>query len=310
MPPPPHLSPSSPLTWPLPPLLSGLCFSHFRSPTFSAWLSACPSLPLCHPLPLLFSSFCACVSAMCLHVLPGPCSVCVCALHGEEGSAVRLLARTGHPVLGGLGTGAAHFPSSPGKRMLLLLFFGFPSSPHLSPPQLLSHRSCKLAFACFVTAESLNSVTLWRRSKGCVDAVFVPSFSGSAFFWKYNVRSCKKDFLCICTALCTHAFQAEVNRHCSSRAVLTGSPGTIALADLSDWARMRIKTRLSVLSLLFLPLATDRSLVSFLFYFFLMFISLTRHSTLLLFFFPPSFVVSLGFVYRLLAIWSHSWNIY
>lgn len=33
-----------------------------------------------------------------------------------------------------------------------------------------------------------------------------------------------------------------MNRRCSSHTVLTGSPGTIALTDPSDWVHMRIKT--------------------------------------------------------------------
>lgn len=39
-----------------------------------------------------------------------------------------------------------------------------------------------------------------------------------------------------------HAFDTETNKHCSSRTVLTGSLGTIALTDPTDWVRMRIKT--------------------------------------------------------------------
>lgn len=153
---------SSPLTWPLPPLLSGPCFSHFPSPTFSALLCACPSLPLCHPLPLLFSSFCACVSAMWLNVLSGLCSVCSTWRRRLCGAPAGLDWASSprwswH--------GAARFPSSPGKQMLF--------SPHDSPLQLLSHWSCRLAFACFVTAENLNLVMPWRRSKGCVDATVV-----------------------------------------------------------------------------------------------------------------------------------------
>lgn len=44
--------------------------------------------------------------------------------------------------------------------------------------------------------------------------------------------------------LCVRAFQsgAEMNRRCGSRTVLTGSPGTIALTDPSNWVHMRIKT--------------------------------------------------------------------
>lgn len=46
-----------------------------------------------------------------------------------------------------------------------------------------------------------------------------------------------------------------MNRLCGSRTVLTGSPGTIALTDPSDWVHMRIKTLppFKVLSLSFLP---------------------------------------------------------
>lgn len=53
---------------------------------------------------------------------------------------------------------------------------------------------------------------------------------------------------CICECgsmgFCVRAFQCEteMNRRCSSHTVLTGSPGTIALTDPSDWVHMRIKT--------------------------------------------------------------------
>lgn len=118
---------SSPLTWPLPPLLSGLCFSHFHSPTFSALLCACPSLPLCHPLPLLFSSFCACVFAMWLNVLSGLCSMCATWRRRLCGAPAGLDWASSprwswH--------GAAHFPSSPGKQILFCFFL--PTSLHYS----------------------------------------------------------------------------------------------------------------------------------------------------------------------------------
>lgn len=43
-----------------------------------------------------------------------------------------------------------------------------------------------------------------------------------------------------------------MNRGCSSHTVLTGSPGTIALTDPSDWVHMRIKTLSLPLSEFFL----------------------------------------------------------
>lgn len=54
--------------------------------------------------------------------------------------------------------------------------------------------------------------------------------------------------------LCACAFQsgAEMNRRCGSRTVLTGSPGTIALTDPSDWVHTRIKTLSLPLSEFFL----------------------------------------------------------
>lgn len=68
--------------------------------------------------------------------------------------------------------------------------------------------------------------------------------------------------VCICTCiresvsmgLYARAFQsgAEMNRRCGSRTVLTGSPGTIALTDPSDWVHMRIKTLSLPLSEFFL----------------------------------------------------------
>ncbi len=68
--------------------------------------------------------------------------------------------------------------------------------------------------------------------------------------------------LCICTCilecvrmrLCVRALQsgAEMNRSCGSHTVLTGSPGTIALTDPSDWVHMRIKTLSLPLSEFFL----------------------------------------------------------
>lgn len=54
--------------------------------------------------------------------------------------------------------------------------------------------------------------------------------------------------------LWARAFQsgAEMNRRCGSRTVLTGSLGTIALTDPSDWVHMRIKTLSLPLSEFFL----------------------------------------------------------
>lgn len=48
-----------------------------------------------------------------------------------------------------------------------------------------------------------------------------------------------------------------MNRRCGSRTVLTGSPGTIALTDPSNWVHMRIKTfSLPLLEFFLFPFST------------------------------------------------------
>lgn len=75
----------------------------------------------------------------------------------------------------------------------------------------------------------------WAVAKALLGAL-LKAFGGSLC-----ICTCIRE--CVSMGLCARAFQsgAEMNRRCGSRTVLTGSPGTIALTDPSDWVHMRIK---------------------------------------------------------------------
>lgn len=184
------------------------------------------------PFPSCFPHSGACVSAMWLNVLSGLCSVRAARRRRLRGAPAGL-DWASSPRWSWHGSATLSF-FTPVSKCCCFPLSSLPTTP---PLQLLSHRSCKLAFACLVTAENPklgDAVTQVKRLRSMRAAVVVVSLSFfcAHFFFFGSTTIC---FLCILHCL-VHACicQAEMSGHCSSRAVLTGNPGTVALADLSD----------------------------------------------------------------------------